>query len=1031
MSTMLLPAAPVPGAPVRARGRRRRAVAAILVGLLGGGLAVALPLAPVLADRTQVSWPAAGAQPTSTTAMFVPYRPAELHAEVPCTAVQAGLRSGQRTVLLATSVVTGTGPVSGLVVDTEAGQLHVSVNGRVVHSATPAATGCDVRVDADDDATRVVTGDDAPTVLAAEPVAEVFAFTTDLAPGDAAGTTVTARTRTWFESTPSGIKTAMIAAYVVVALFALAMLLRWAGAVTPRPDRPRPERAPGRSLRLAVDAVVVAVFGLWAIIAPQTGDDGYASVTVRNALTSGDVGNYYHWFNASEAPFTLLQHVLQPLAAMSAAPLWFRLPSIVAGLVAWFVISRGVLGALLPPSSRGPLAAALSAVCFLVWWLPFNTGVRPEPFVALSAATVLALLLRGTAPAARRPLLLIGGAALVAGISLSITPSSVVVLAPVLVLLPRVWRTVRAVDEDPRSSWWTTAGIAILLAALASSGVVLMFADQSLHGVQKATELHTVIGPNLNWYDEGTRYAYLLGGGLMGTAAKRLPVLLTLGLLLLVVPLLAQRLPRLRRFPDAHLLTGAMVLTFGALFLTPSKWSHHFGSVAGLGIPFLALGCLLVLEVARSGTRDRVTVVTALSGAGVLALAAGLSFSGPNSWLLYDNYGLPFRDVAITPFGVPLGNPVTWLLVAAVAGGAVVWQRRRSAGEGGTSPLVLAPLVVTAAAAIVSVGVLLVGFTVAPLRQADAGSYSLAATNIGTLTGTSCGITEKVQVLIDSPDGPLTPAATDAGDGTSDGFVPGSGFLTVSPPPSAPGTGEATYVWGSLDGGEQTTGTLVSPWFELPRLSGDQDLAVTAAGRTAGSNRLELEFGRSGGAADGVAPLGRQPVGQGAVDQPTWRPLSVPGGDVPATADRVRVVASDDATDIGGWLAVTGPRVRTAETLQTWLDDQAGPVLPDWPLAWHVPCVDLPTVADGLAQSPAVIIAMPQGDPGAPIAYTESQGGSFAGVDQAVAHEVPSRLVGAPQENWGRVLRLDYPLGRDLYDRSTDQVTLWGWEGDR
>ncbi|MGY2078083.1 arabinosyltransferase domain-containing protein [Blastococcus sp. SYSU DS0828] len=999
---------------------------ALLVGLLGVGLAVALPLAPVVADRTEVTWPAQGEQPTSTTAFFVPYRPAEIHATVPCAAVQEGLGTGERTTLLATSLVRDQGPASGLVVDTENGQLRVAVNGRVVHAAAPPETGCDVRVDSDDTATSVVVGADAPTVLSAEPVPEVFAFTTDLEPDDADGTAVTARTRTWFESSPSGLKIAMMAVYTLVVLAALAMLARSAAARTRGAEELRSERAPGVRVRLAVDAAVVGALSLWMFIAPQTDDDGYATMTIRNGLASGDIGNYYHWFNASEAPFTLVQHIVQPFAAVSAAPLWLRVPSYLVGLATWFVVSRGVLGAVLPRSSRGPLVAVLSALCFLAWWLPFNTGVRPEPFVALGAAAVLALLLRGTAPTARRPLLSIGAAALVAGICLSVTPSCVVALAPVLVLLPRIWRTVRAAG----SSWWTTAGIAALLAALAGSGLVLMFADQSLHGVAKATELHTEIGPSLGWYEEATRYAFLLGAGPQGTATKRLAVLLTLGLLLVVALLLSRRLTELRRFPDAHILTASVALAFALLFATPSKWSHHFGSVAGLGAPFLVLACVLLLEAARARSRDRATMVIALAGTGVVALAAGLAYSGPNAWFMYSVYGLPYRDAPITPLGVPLGNPAVWLLVAALAVGASWWVRSRRGRGRDLAPLVAAPVVVTAAATAVSVGVLLVGFSVAPLRQADAGGYALALENVQTLTGTSCGIPESVDLLIDEPGGPLAPVA-DAEAPVADGFVSGGGFLEAQQPPDGAGSGAATHVWGSLVDGERTIGRLVTPWFELPELSEDQEVAVAAAGRVGGANSLQLEFGRSGDGTEDVTTLGLRAVDDGAFDRPSWRPLAVGTDDVPATADRVRVVAGDATTDVGGWLAVTGPRIRTAQSLHDYLAG-TGPVLPDWPLAWHLPCVsDFPVVSDGLAQTPTVIVGAPNWHGGAQIAYIPREGGSFAGVSQADRREVPSRLDGAPHEEWGHVYRLDYPLGRDQYDRSTDTITLWGWEGDR
>ncbi|WNV74799.1 arabinosyltransferase domain-containing protein [Geodermatophilus sp. DSM 44513] len=986
---------------------------------------MALPLAPVVADRTVVSWPAQGELPASTTAYFVPYRPAELSAEVPCAAVQAAVGAPERTTLLATTIVRDGGPAPGLVVDAGSGELRVLLNGRLVQTTSPAPTGCDVRVDSDDTATTVSTGAGPPTVLPLEPVPEVFAFTTDLTPEEAAGTTVTARTRTWFESRPSAVKSAMTAGHVLLVLTALVLLARWA----PRPAGPRATRqpVPGRALRAACDAAVLLALTAWVVIAPQTDDDGYASMTIRNGLVSGDIGNYYHWANASEAPFTLVQQVLAPIMALSAEPLWLRLPSYLVGVATWFVVSRGVLGAVLPREGRSRLVPVLTALCFLGWWLPYNTGLRPEPFVALAAAAVLALLLRATGPGARRPLPALGAAALVAGLSLSVTPSSVVVLAPVLVFLPRIWRVLRTADGTTGRSWASTAGLAALLACAASSGLVVMFADQSWHGVAKATELHTLIGPSFSWFEEPVRYAALLGGGNQGSATKRLPVLLTLVAVLLVGLLVARRVRAVQGFRDVHLLTASAALSFALLAITPSKWSHHFGAVAGVGVPLLVVAGALLLQVARDRPRDRVVAGTGLVGAVLLALAAALSFSATNTWFLASGYGVSYREVPVRPLGVPLDNPVVWLVPAALVAVAVGRWRRRGPGRPASAVLV-APVLVAAAALLASVTLLLVGFTVAPLRQAEAGSYSLTAVNLQTLAGGSCGLGEAVEVLVDAPGGPLRPI----GDAASlDGFAAGDGYPGDFPPPEPAGSRPAPPVWGSLVGGELATGTLVSPWFPLPALDGDQDLAVTAAGRTGGANRLEVEFGRAEEDA-GVTAVGRRGLDDGPVGAPTWRPLAVAADDVPAAADRVRVVASDAATDVGGWLAVTGPRVRTAEDLQTFLAGR-GDVLVDWPLAWHVPCVqDLPVVSDGLAQTPEVLLAAPPDYAAiSDITYRTDQGGSFAGVTLADGREVPSRLVGAPQEEWGRVVLLDHGIDRDAYDRVTTTTPLWGWEGDR
>ncbi|PRY51933.1 arabinosyltransferase C [Geodermatophilus tzadiensis] len=1012
---------PVPDRRPPASRARLWTALTLLVGLLGTVLALAVPLAPVVADRTVVSWPAAGEQPVSTTAFFVPYRPAELHVAVPCPAVQAGLGRSERTTLVATTVAPPGGSTSALVVATEGGRLQVLVGGRLVRDEAPAATGCDVRVDADDAGTTVASGSAPPTALPGEPVPDVFAFVTDLDPDQAADTTVTARTRTWFESRPSTLKTAVIAGHALLVLLSLALLARQG----PQAARVARERVPRRALRVLADVAVVAVLSGWVLIAPQTDDDGYATMTIRNALESGDVGNYYHWMNASEAPFTLVQRLVEPLVALTLEPVWLRLPSYLAGVATWFVVSRGVLGAALPGLGRRPVVRWAAALCFLAWWLPFDLGVRPEPFVALAAASVLALLLRGTAPGARRPLPTIGAAALVAGVAVAVTPSSVVVLAPVLVLLPRTWRTLRA---GTGGAWAPLLGRVALLGCLAGTGLVVMFADQSWHGVAKATELHTRIGPNLAWYEEVVRYAALMNGGGQGTTTKRVPVLVTLALLVVTGLLLARRLPRPRVAPTAHLVAGSTALAFVVLALTPSKWTHHFGAVVGLAVPFLVVAGVLLVQSARQRAHDRGVVAIGLVGAGLLALAVGVGLSGANGWFLYSDYGLPYRDVPVRPLGVPLGNPVPWLLLAAVAAAVVVRLRWRPGRGRAATAAVLLPVPLAAAGLAAGVLVLVGTFTVAPLRQAAAGSYSLTAVNLAAVTGDTCGLADAVQVLADDPDGPLEPTA---GEDAVAGFVSGGGWPSSSPPPAAPGSGPATSVWGSLDGGELSTGTLTSAWFALPALSGEQDLTVSAAGRTGGANVLELEFGRSDDGG-GVTALERRPLGDGAAGASAWRPLSVTADAVPAGADRVRVLATDAATDAGGWLAVTGPRVRSAEGLQEFLAGR-GTVLPEWPLSWHFPCVrDVPVVADGLAETPDVLLAAPSAYSGlAAIAYAPGQGGSFAGIALAARQEAPSRLAGTAQEDWGSVQLLDYRMARDAYDRRTDQVQLWGWQGDR
>jgi hypothetical protein len=63
-----------------------------------------------------VTWPAPGQPVGSSTALFVPYRPAELTATVPCSAVRAAADRGAGVTILAT----GTNG-DGLVLQTRAG----------------------------------------------------------------------------------------------------------------------------------------------------------------------------------------------------------------------------------------------------------------------------------------------------------------------------------------------------------------------------------------------------------------------------------------------------------------------------------------------------------------------------------------------------------------------------------------------------------------------------------------------------------------------------------------------------------------------------------------------------------------------------------------------------------------------------------------------------------------------------------------------------------------------------------------------
>ena len=439
----------------------------LLIGILGLAAALVVPFAPVWAEQTTVVWPAPGAPTVSSTAFFAPYRPLDLRATVPCTVLRAAATRGTAVTVLSTAA-----DGAGLVVRVVAGSTQILLNSRLADSVpVPVVGRCVIQIEASTTQTTLTAAGHA-VVGIAEPVPVVALLRTDLAPGQAGGLSVTARTSAVFDERATTEKKTLIAAWAVAAVFALGWLW-WRGRPppTPSPDQDQdqaiqaiqgpatespgvgPEdsregvaravvsRARGSRTAVVVDFAVGVVLAGWAIVGPLSDDDGFAAMIARNSRVAGYQGNYYRWWNASETPFALAQHLLAPLAQISVSPVWLRLPSTLLAVITWLVVSRAVLPAAL--STRGGGRARpdrsgwlrlLAAVCFLACWLPFNLGVRPEAYVAAGMSAVLALLWRG------RGMPALGAATLVAGVSLTASPAALVVGAPVLVFAPKIRR---------------------------------------------------------------------------------------------------------------------------------------------------------------------------------------------------------------------------------------------------------------------------------------------------------------------------------------------------------------------------------------------------------------------------------------------------------------------------------------------------------------------------------------------------------------------------------------------------------------
>lgn len=927
----------------------------------GIAAALALPLAPVTAERVTLTWPAAGQQPVSTTALVVPYRPAELSAEIPCSALSAATP----TTVLATAA-----DGDGLTVTAGPGGAVLQSGGvRQVLSAGPGGPGCRAVLTAGP-AGWAITGGDGVTTHAQGPVPQVFGFRTDAS--DPAGMTVTVRVATPFSTTPTALKLALLTVQVA-AVFAALWLL---GCRLRRPTLPR------RSGLWWIDAAVAGVLAGWAVIGPLAVDDGWATMISRNLAATGEAGNYYRWWNAPEVPFALSQQLLAPLTEISVAPLWLRLPSTLLGMATWWVVSRGVLGAALPASARNPWVRAAAAVLLLAAWLPFNLGVRPESYVALGLCAVLALAWRARSPAG------VGVTVLTAAVTVPISPTAALLAAPAAVFAPRLTRVLRRCAAT-RRELLATVGLLCCVGALSLS---LVFADQTWSALVTATEWHRDFGPNLPWWREPQRWAYLLSGDQQGSAAKRLVPLLTVAMLPVVVGLAWGARATMQR--SALRLAYVVGLIAVAYAVVPSKWSYHFGAAAGVLASFLTVAVMLIAR--QHDPRARWTVAGVLLAAG----AAALAFAGPNAWWQSTVYDVPWPDGPIRPAGIPLDNPLVWLAVAAAGW---VSARRRAA-----SPTVVLT------AAVTSVAILVGSFTAAPLRRPEG---SLAVANVHRLVGEpGCGLADDIEVL---PDGPVL-------EPVSDGPHAPGGYPAGAPPPDPPGSATASFVWGTWRGGPGHTGTIVTRWFTLPSPEVGDGLAVSVAGRVGDGNVLAFEFG----AADGTVLAAHAPVDRPAAGElpaaPLWRSIGVDAAQVPAGADRVRLRARDARTDEWGWLAFTGPRRRSVVGLTEFLTGR-GPVLLGWPQGFLFPCQrDIPRVAAGVAQTPRAVIESPR-----PF-FREDRvtdiGGVFAGlIPYGGLGEVPGRLRGHPEIDWGTVFVATPESSRDAYDLSATREVRWGF----
>ena len=968
--------------------------------------ALAFPLAPVTQPTVDVALPPPGA-PAVTALPLMPYQPVTLRASASCEVIRATPPGAAVLATVGPWVLDG--DTGGLRMRAAGAGLAVSSNG-IALATVPLPPGpCTVTVDTTAERT-VVALDGAPVATTDADVRPVVSALWTAAPSTA-GLAVALRTDTRFQTTPSALKWALGAGVVlgVAGVAACAVLADRAA---------HPRRARRRAVQLPlvhpgpVDAVVVVGLAIWAVIGPATVDDGYIAGIVRGRGENGFVGNVYRWLNAPEAPFSWFYDLDRAWAALAPGPgasvLWLRVPAMVLGVLIWAVLRRHVLPrlgpALTPPSARWT-----AALVFAAWWLPFGLSLRPEPWVALGVLAVWASTERAVATGRSTPLVVAAG---LGGLTVALTPGALGGLVPLVVALPALARRTRS-RTTPGTVGAPTLPVTARLAAVVAGGtlaVLAMAGDQGLDGLREAARVRTVIGGGLPWYQELTRYTALLTpGDVQGSLGARLPVLLLLVALGAVTWSVVVRRVRIgvATAPAVRLL-ATVTISLVLLTLSPTKWTLHFGGLAGIGT---AAVTLLVVAWGPRGVRAlrRREGGTGQAGVvvlGAVLLAGALVLAGRNQWAYASDWGVPFTG------GLPSVAGLAPSTIVLVAGGAAVGLLAvvvavRAPGRGLPRPLdrLVAPGVAVVVLTTAVVTLVAASFVVQTLERRDTFAYGSDA--LAALGGDPCGLPRLLTVEPDPSAGLLPTAAPSV----LDGFAPVAG-----PGPAVP-LAVAGRLLPGWTGTETGPATLVSGWSALP-----------AAGERAGRPVVVAVSGTAGHRADVVLEFsdGRP----GADGPPRTTATTTPGGDtggtatrdlraeIPADAALVRVRATSAARDtaVAGDPAVPsaagriGPAGTTPDVPLTVgvprvprtvpFDALVPPgttVLADWPVALVAPCLRPPALTGGTAELPPWRLVPPGLSDAGEIAVAAATGGPFLTARQLVDEvRIPVYLHGDP-----------------------------------
>ncbi|MGJ4141034.1 arabinosyltransferase domain-containing protein [Corynebacterium macclintockiae] len=624
-----------------------------------------------------------------------------------------------------------------------------------------------------------------------------------------------------------------------------------------------------------LDGVVGFILLAWYFVGANTSDDGYLLTMAKVSHESGYMANYYRWFGVPESPFgSPFYDLLALMTHVTTASIWMRLPSLIAGLVTWLVLSREVMPRLGAKINQRRVAHWTMAATFLLFWMTFNNGTRPEPIIAV--LSLLAWVSFERAIATHR-LLPAAVGTIIATLALGAGPTGLMAVSALLASLGALIRILTRrlpLLGAPKGAPKKTVIAAILaqIAPFLAAGTAILtavFADQTLRTVAEAIKLRGAIGPSMHWYDEFRRYEALMEQTVDGSFPRRFTMVMLFFCIGIVIAAMLRngRITGAAKGPSMRLLLVILGTLFFMTF-TPTKWTHHFGVFAGIGAALTALAAVGASRFALQTRRNRILFL------GSTLMLFAFTLAGPNGWWYLSSYGVPWWDKPVQISGITASSVVLAISIVVLVWGAIVGfladaKHARATTESEVADLELAErnkldrFRGLTAAPIGILTTITVVFTLASMTKGMVSqwpAYSVGKGNVMALTGQSCNQAADVLVETNTNESFLKPA-----DGSSlkDSLTAGGGrgFEPNNIPAKidAKSSGESQSTVGSADQfrkEESSSDSSTDSNSNDSRTSADRGGAQAAASQDKATNDSDAVKGSSSDSNDASGTTG-------------------------------------------------------------------------------------------------------------------------------------------------------------------------------